>query len=248
MLLPDLEFDLHLHPHPGVGSEFALMATNPSLELVHWNAGAERLLGFSREEALGCLPFEVFMTPEDFSTAADYCSQLISAPAPEVELWARYRARTRSGGGIDCDWYHQRVYQRDTGALLLVLCLVVPQSSHTKQAAYQAVVDQYARRVQRWVDEREQRWQTWHRLFNERCSAVRFDRGLYAELTPRERELVEELCRSLRLKLVARKLGISLHTARNHLKSVFAKLHVHSQEQLIRDVKALHASQHLTPH
>lgn len=238
MLIPDLEFDVQ----PEITGELALMATNPSLEMVHWSPGAEKLLGFTRETVLGRLPFEVFMTPEDFSVAADYCSQLISAPRGEVELWARYRAHTDRGERLDCDWYHQRVYASETGDLLWVLCLVVPAAASGRQAAYQAVVDQYARRVQRWVDERERRWETWHRLFNERCSAVRFEQGLYAELTPRERELVEELCRSMRLKVVASKLGISLNTARNHLKSVFAKLHVHSQEQLIREVRSMSAS------
>ncbi len=235
MLIPDLEFDVQ----PEITGDFALMATNRSLEMVHWNSGAEKLLGFAREDVLGRLPFEVFMTPEDFSVAADYCSQLISASPEEVELWARYKASTGCGGHLDCDWYHQRVYASDSGDLLWVLCLVVPASISGRQAAYQAVVDQYAQRVQRYVDERERRWETWNRLFDERCRAVRFEQGLYAELTPRERELVEELCHSMRLKLAARTLGISLNTARNHLKSVFAKLHVHSQEQLIREVRSM---------
>lgn len=238
MLIPDLEFDIQ----PQITGDFALAATNPSLEMVHWNRGAEKLLGFTREQVLGRLPFEVFMTPEDFSVAADYCSQLISAASTDVQLWARYTAHTGSGGRLECDWYHHRVYASDSGDLLWVLCLVVPASNSGPLSAYQAVVDQYGQRVQRWVDERQRHWKAWNRMFNERCRAVRFEQGPYAELTPRERELVEELCRSMRLKLVASTLGISLNTARNHLKSVFAKLQVHSQEQLIREVRLMAAS------
>jgi len=242
MLIPDFEVDFT----PEITGDFALMATNPSLEIIHWNKGAERLLGFTREEALGRLPFEVFMTPQDFTRAAEYCSQLISGRVQDVELWAQYSARDSRGHRVACHWYHQMVYGSDDGKLLVVLCLVVPAASTGKQLAYQAVVDQYAIRLQRWVDEREQRWGSWNRMFDEHCTAAQFDQGRYAALTPRERELVQELSHSLRLKVVARKLDISLNTARNHLKSIFAKLQVHSQEQLIREVRALSSSQRVS--
>ncbi len=51
-------------------------------------------------------------------------------------------------------------------------------------------------------------------------------------LSPRERELVELLAQGARLSGVARRLGLSHHTVRNHLKSVFRKLGVHSQHEL----------------
>jgi len=57
--------------------------------------------------------------------------------------------------------------------------------------------------------------------------------GMVAErLSPRERELVELLAQGARLSGVARRLGLSHHTVRNHLKSVFRKLGVHSQHEL----------------
>lgn len=53
-------------------------------------------------------------------------------------------------------------------------------------------------------------------------------------ITPREREIVCGLVCYRRLSRVAEVLGISVHTARNHLKSVFRKLNVHSQDELLR--------------
>jgi DNA-binding CsgD family transcriptional regulator len=53
-------------------------------------------------------------------------------------------------------------------------------------------------------------------------------------LSPREWELVQGLMSHQRLTSVAAALGISVYTARNHLKSVFRKLHVHSQHELLR--------------
>jgi DNA-binding CsgD family transcriptional regulator len=53
-------------------------------------------------------------------------------------------------------------------------------------------------------------------------------------LTPRERDIVRGLVCYRRVSAVADVLGISVHTARNHLKSILRKLNLHSQDQLLR--------------
>jgi DNA-binding NarL/FixJ family response regulator len=53
-------------------------------------------------------------------------------------------------------------------------------------------------------------------------------------VTPREREVLECLVGCGRVSVVANVLGISIHTARNHLKSAFRKLGLHSQDELFR--------------
>jgi len=53
-------------------------------------------------------------------------------------------------------------------------------------------------------------------------------------VTPREKEIIRGLICYRRLARVAEMLGISVHTARNHLKSVFRKLDLHSQDELLR--------------
>jgi DNA-binding NarL/FixJ family response regulator len=58
-------------------------------------------------------------------------------------------------------------------------------------------------------------------------------------LTPRELELVRLLLANRRLNTIARDLGLSVHTVRNHLRSVFRKLGLHSQEDLLDAVPAL---------
>jgi DNA-binding CsgD family transcriptional regulator len=54
-----------------------------------------------------------------------------------------------------------------------------------------------------------------------------------SHLSDRERDVVLAMCRGLRLAEIARVLGISHHTARNHLKRVFKKLGVHSQVEML---------------
>jgi DNA-binding NarL/FixJ family response regulator len=53
-------------------------------------------------------------------------------------------------------------------------------------------------------------------------------------VSPREREVVRCLIGYRRVSVVADVLGISIHTARNHLKSAFRKLGLHSQDDLFR--------------
>lgn len=52
-------------------------------------------------------------------------------------------------------------------------------------------------------------------------------------LTPREREITLGRARGQTVAALAASLGISEHTVRNHFKSVFRKLGVHSQEELV---------------
>jgi DNA-binding CsgD family transcriptional regulator len=57
--------------------------------------------------------------------------------------------------------------------------------------------------------------------------------GAYELLSPRERDVCELLRTGMPLKRIHTRLGISPHTARNHLKHVFRKTGTHSQVELI---------------
>jgi two-component system nitrate/nitrite response regulator NarL len=54
-----------------------------------------------------------------------------------------------------------------------------------------------------------------------------------AALSPREREVIEALCRGLKNQDIADSLSLSETTVRHHLTSVFAKLHVSDRLELI---------------
>jgi two-component system, probable response regulator PhcQ len=57
------------------------------------------------------------------------------------------------------------------------------------------------------------------------------------QLSKREREIVETLLGEGSVTGVATSLHISLHTVRNHLKSIFRKLGVHSQVELVTKLR-----------
>jgi PAS domain S-box-containing protein len=70
-------------------------------------------------------------------------------------------------------------------------------------------------------------------------SAVALEHVELADLSVREREVVALLMAGERVPAIAKQLHISPHTVRNHLKSVFRKLDVGSQSELIQRVRAL---------
>ena len=52
-------------------------------------------------------------------------------------------------------------------------------------------------------------------------------------LTPREREILQNLVEGLTLKQIAREMNRSYHTISNHLRNVYAKLHVRSRSSAV---------------
>jgi len=58
-----------------------------------------------------------------------------------------------------------------------------------------------------------------------------------ASLSPRETEVLRNLLEGYRVNTIARRLFISQHTVRNHLKKIFAKLEVRSQTELMERLK-----------
>jgi len=55
-------------------------------------------------------------------------------------------------------------------------------------------------------------------------------------LSNREKDILQELVNGLNKKQIADKLCISFHTVETHLKNIYAKLHVHTQIDLISKV------------
>lgn len=60
--------------------------------------------------------------------------------------------------------------------------------------------------------------------------------GMLAELSPRERQIVDTLMAGQDVGHVAQTFRISEHTVRNHIKSIYRKLGVHSRAELVRRV------------
>jgi PAS domain S-box-containing protein len=77
--------------------------------------------------------------------------------------------------------------------------------------------------------------------------AVPLDHPALAELSGRESEVLKHIMEGGRVPAIAQELHISPHTVRNHLKSIFRKLGVSSQAELIQHVRALAKSPAVQP-
>lgn len=73
--------------------------------------------------------------------------------------------------------------------------------------------------------------------------AIRLDHPDLRELSDREREVLVELLNGSRVAAVAKKLFISPHTVRNHLKAMFRKVGVANQGELIERIRELSTPQ-----
>ncbi len=62
-------------------------------------------------------------------------------------------------------------------------------------------------------------------------SPVRAQAG--AELSPREREVLDSLAEGQAYKQIADKLGVSIHTVRNYIRRIYEKLHVRSSAEAV---------------
>jgi len=52
-------------------------------------------------------------------------------------------------------------------------------------------------------------------------------------LTPRENDIVKGLVDGLSYKLIAARLDISIHTVRQHIRSIYRKLNINSKAEVI---------------
>ena len=53
------------------------------------------------------------------------------------------------------------------------------------------------------------------------------------QLTPKEKEVLTSLSKGNSYKLIAEDIGISIDTVRSHIRSIYEKLHVHSQTEAV---------------
>ncbi len=61
----------------------------------------------------------------------------------------------------------------------------------------------------------------------------RRDERLGHDLSTREREVLERLCRGMSSAAIAAELFLSVHTVRNHIQGILTRLHVHSKLEAV---------------
>jgi PAS domain S-box-containing protein len=92
--MPDQEEDERFHLNLEDIKEFAIFRVDPQGLIASWNTGAERVKGYTAEEAIG-QPFAMLFTPED---AAAGKPEWEMRQAAEKGVYQGQGVRVRKGG------------------------------------------------------------------------------------------------------------------------------------------------------
>ena len=192
----------------------SVIVTDVAGMVVHWNHHAARLFGWAREEALGHSIFEFTVGPEESEIAEAIMAQVTAGEPWEGEFAAQRRDRSK----VLIRIVDAPLFDAD-GAVVGVMGISVDVTS-LSGLAQRETLDRLTKAV--------------GDIPGIVADANTMSAGLDAELlTPRQRQVTALLLHGLRVPTIARRLGISESTVRNHLSAIFHRLGVHSQRAVV---------------
>lgn len=189
----------------------AMVAINGSMEIIAWNEGATRLLGYTPEEVLGRHCAEVLHW-------RNRCGDAVCGPScPAFDV-----------GHPDEIIDHREVLGRSSTneTLWLSASTIVPPIEMRDQCRIVHLIREIALppELERLIVQRLDGWTVGD-------SRVHDDR--LAVLTPREREILQLLTEGLDGTAISEKLFVSQATVRNHIQHILNKLGVHSRMEAV---------------
>ena len=127
-------------------SPVAAMAVDRQFRFTFWNADASRLLGFGPGDALGHIPFDLFMPESDIEMAAGYFAEMLRGKVRGRSLHRSYIAYHKGGEALKTEWCHQLI-RDDRGVTTGVVALAAGVNACTVTSMQSAVVVMTARLV-----------------------------------------------------------------------------------------------------
>ncbi|KPA87538.1 PAS domain S-box [Pseudomonas asplenii] len=193
-----------------------------SRQLLDVNEALLGTTGYQAQELLGMRLDEVGLFED-----GKLCEQVFAALAKAGRLESLdLRIRRKDGELIDCALSADSVQIQDEHCYLLVLMNITERKRSELElvAAIEAAMQDTSWFSQKLIE----------KLATVKNVNARKLPGLsFADLTPRERDVLELICEGLADKEIAARLKLAPNTVRNHVATVYSKLDVHSRSEAI---------------
>lgn len=198
---------------------------NQKNQVIFWNHAAERLLGYSAEQAAGRLCYEVLGGRDDQgrTLCQRYCRIAIGVAQGETPPTLDVLARTQSG---EERWLNVTTFAWPTGDPEMGDVIVHLFRDATEQKSNQRLVDKI-------LQVSRERLNDSARPGTPEPAEEPDPNPRFEALTPREQEVLLLLAHGLGTGEIADELTISPATTRNHVQRVLDKLKVHSRLEAV---------------
>ena len=192
-----------------------VFAVDEDQRIIHWNAGAERILGYSSQDVLGLFCYDVIKGFDGSSRQVCYlgCPVIDCArsgfPTPGQDV----KVKAKDGTGRWLSVVH--TYIKDNSHLVAVLHIF---RDATEGMEAKHTLERISREMSAYSSPAEAR----------EPEVLRHE-----ELTQREHQVVTMLAQGEGTSGIAKKLMISNATARNHIQNILVKLDVHTRLEAV---------------
>ncbi|WP_298967384.1 PAS domain S-box protein [uncultured Methylobacterium sp.] len=198
-----------------------LLARADDLRISSINEAFGRVFGFGEDTVVGRSPTEVGLWVAEGQRAAFEASLARDGYVLGVEVCLRHE----NGTNLDCLISAERVTINDAEFALLVL-QDITERKHTERELFDAIETVMA----------DTSWFSRgliEKLANLRRPGRIAGNGAVPDLTLRERQILNLICSGLDDDAIARKLGLSRNTVRNHGAALYRKLGVHRRTEVV---------------
>jgi PAS domain S-box-containing protein len=207
-------------------SDDPVYIVNDAQRIVSWNAGAQKLLGYSETEVLNRPCYQIIggkVCGKSWCHAG--CTVQRSVKRGVLTQSIEMQARTKSGDEV---WLNTSVFtfERKNRRFSIHLLRDMTRQEHTKEA------------LESFLDTLHSYGVADGNVSSAHDSSTKVDgspshESSIAHLTSREIEVLELLAEGLSTQAIARRLGLSLFTIRRHIETIFLKTGLHTQAQAV---------------
>ncbi len=197
-------------------TEDGVFAVDEDQRIVHWNLGAEKILGYSAKDILGRFCFDVMKSVDDQPKEVCYlgCPVIDCAKGGYPTPGRDVKVKAKDGTGRWLSVTH--TYIRGTNRHLAAVVHIFRDATDGMEAK------QTLERISREVS-----------AYSASDAATEPEIHHHGDLTEREKQVVTMLAQGEGTSGIAKKLIISNTTARNHIQNVLVKLNVHTRLEAV---------------